>query len=815
MDNVQSSCWMHKLGCRLCCARGRRLCKSLLTKTVISVVFLVMTIAFGCAMQAHEVPSAVDVLVGALFYLSVLLNAGWCFYLFAPVVRIRLFNAVLFMALFVWGCMLYFYSPAREGNYNQGKIERQIEAPNRTVAAFFPSRGGFESIARSNDRGLRLHYFTFHTFVLFYVALLTFAIFGRGIINRVHKWVTPWRRLNVFWGRSDAGLLLARNIVETTVRDQVFFMLQQKSGDGDEWRTLTRDIDEMNGLWAFTYDSNAVETDVNKDTLAQAKGRRHFFMDESGHVNVSRADRLVKVLRKWKVMRETHGPIRCFLAAVRAGVLRWWSSHCKEKPYFYVRVEASADESIYRGWAANVRDVVTPVLLRESRLIAKDFIFHHPMLDMPGIEVDTANAVVKRGEFRTLLIGFGAAGQDILNELICNGQFLGSDGKRVKLSVDVVEQDRKVIEEYCIRHPLATRHPKFSAEGQGKRFNVNFVPNDDSTGDGTEYSVRVEEKSFDDWFKKKLEKAGRKCPYNRIIVCLSGDDKTLAIAGKIVEFARRHGVDVGKDVVFARVKDPARNRYLPEGRICSVFAKDKKADHDSRITLFGDLKGIYSFNRINVEVVDTMAKVLNSRYGDFGEKLSPVDEREAAWERASFFDQLSSRAAAEGQRNILLLLGLDYGKQAIAADTQDEIQERLNALKEKDSPVLKTLAVNEHMRWNAFHLMMGYRPWDILDEGKDAREDIPEDRRKKIRANQLATIGKHADIVPFDELPRVDMKLAEWNTGRKPAESELPNFEGMKKGSAQAWDYAFCQIVGEVAQAAKLTIDKRRKEVDA
>ena len=806
----ERECVMKKFGCRLCSVKARRFCVDLMYKAIITIVALGVMFALGYLMHVYK-----SITIGTLFYLSVFVNAGWGFYLFAPLVRIRLFNALLFMGLFVWGCMLYFCSPVKEGNYEQSIVERQIEAPNRTVSAFFPSRGGFEAIAKSNDRQLRLHYFFFHTGVLFYVALLTFAIFGRGVVNRVQKWLTSWQRLNVFWGRSDAGLLLARNITETTVRGQVFFMLQQRSGDGDEWRTLTRDIDDMHGMWSFTDDSNAVETDVSKDTLAQAKGLRHFFMDESGHVNVSRADRLVKVLRKWKEMRETHGKIRCSLAAVRAGVLRWWLTHCKEKPYFYVRVEASADESIYQKWAANVRDVVTPVLLRESRLIAKDFISRYPMLSMPGIEIDTANAVVKRGEFKTLLIGFGAAGQDILNELICNGQFLGSDGKRVKLSVDVVEQDRKVIEEYCIRHPQATRHPEFSAKGQEERFNVNFVPDDDSAGNGAKDCVRVEEKSFDDWFKKKLGGAGKTCPYNRIIVCLSGDDKTLGIASKIVEFARRHGVDVGKDVVFARVKDPARNRYLPEGKICSLFAKEKKADHDSRITLFGDLKEIYSFSRINVEVVDTMAKVLNGRYGDFGEKLASADAREVAWEKASFFDQLSSRAAAEGQRNILLLLGLDYGTRKVPADTQDEIQRRLSALKEKDSPILKTLAVNEHLRWNAFHLMMGYRPWIILDRSDDARNDIPEDQRKKIRANQLATIGKHADIVPFDQLPKVDMKLTEWNTGRKPAESERPNFEGMKQASSQAWDYAFCQIVGEVAKEAGLTIDKRRKEVDA
>ena len=805
MSDAKSPSWLQRLGNYLRSANGKRRCKGLLSKAVITVVFLVLMIGLGLVMQDRETASFTDLLVGTLFYITVLFGAGWCFYLFAPVVRIRLFNAILFMGLFVWGCMLYFYSPVMEGNYVQEKVERQIEAPNRTVAAFFPSRGGFESIARSNDKRLRLHYFVFHTSVLFYVALLTFAIFGRGIINRVHKWVTPWRGLNVFWGRSDAGLLLARSIVKTTVKDQVFFMLQQKSGDGDEWRTLTRDIDDMNGMWSFTYDSNAIETDVSKDTLAQAKGRRHFFMDESGHVNVSRADRLVKVLRQWKELREQHGKFRCVLAAARAGVLRWWWRGCKN-PYFYVRVESSADEMTYQQWAANVRDVVTPVLVRESVLIAKDFIARHPMLDMPGIEIDKEKAVVSGGEFKALIIGFGSAGQDILNEMVCNGQFLGSGGTPVPLSVDIVEQDEKVIEEYCIRHPLATRHPEFSVKDDPARFDVTFVKE----------NIRVEEKSFDDWFRDRLEEAGRACPYNRIIVCLKGDEKSIGIASKVVEFARRQGVEIGPDVVFARVRDPARNRYLPKGKIRSIFSKANCPDYDARITLFGDLKDIYSFDRINAEVVDTMAKVLNGRYGEIGTQLSSPEEREAKWRNASFFDQLSSRAAAEGQRNILLLLGLDYGTPGVADGEQDAIREKLAALKADDCPLLKTLATNEHLRWNAFHLMMGYRPWNVLNrkdgQDPDARTDLPLPWPQEIKAKQLATIGKHADIVPFDELPDVDMKLEEWKTGKAPAPSERKNFMGLNPRSSQAWDFAFCQIVGDVAEAAGLKIVRRRKE---
>ncbi len=515
------------------------------------------------------------------------------------------------------------------------------------------------------------------------------------------------------------------------------------------------------------------------------------------------------------------------------------------KPFLYVRIEASADELVFQSWAVNVRDVVTPVLVRESQLIAKDFINKYPLLEMPGIKVDNAKCLVSEGDFNILLIGFGSVGQDVLTEIVCNGQFVQSyaagklvqsyaagklvqsyaAGKlvQVRLHVDIVEQDNKVIEEYCIRHPLATRHPRFSAQDQDECFDVNFVPPDKTSEDNSSDidKVRVEDKTFDDWFRSRLEykdKEGntiKRNPYNRIIVCLKGDDKTLGIANKIVEFARRQGVEIGANVVFARVKDPARNRYLPQGRICSCHTRSHQSDPVSNITLFGDLKDIYAFCRINVETVDTMAKVLNSRYGDCGRKLADVAKREAKWCEASFFDQLSSRAAAEGQRNILLLLGLVYcraGESDSIAKLPDEIKAVLN---DENSPVLRTLAINEHLRWNAFHVMMGYRPWKVFARDRkgmdpDARTDLPLPWPKKIRANQLATIGKHADIVPFDTLPEVDMLLKEWNTGHAPPQSERWKYEGLRADSSQAWDITFCQIVDKVAEAAGLSIVRRR-----
>ena len=69
----------------------------------------------------------------------------------------------------------------------------------------------------------------------------------------------------------------------------------------------------------------------------------------------------------------------------------------------------------------------------------------------------------------------------------------------------------------------------------------------------------------------------------------------------------------------------------------------------------------------------------------------------------------------------------------------------------------------------------------------------------KIRANQLETIGKHAYIVPFDDLPKVDRQIASWKGDR---DIPLEKFTGLKPDAAQAWDIVFCRMIGKVADSA-------------
>ena len=748
-------------------------------KALISVIGVGLLFWAGSQMPIPGVDTGLTfggVFWSTVFYLLVVLNSGWWFYVLMPWVRNRMVNICLFVVLFIFGSELYFFTPV-DGNEEGGnvRLERQIQAPNRTIAAFFPSRGGYETVghSRSGDRKSggkgdfrRVAYFLFHSAVLFYVALLMFAVFGRGFVNRVLKCCVRHRKLNVFWGRSDAAILLARSILNGGSADEVFFSLDRRLGDGDDRKKLTSDLDGIDVLWAFNDDTD--ECDLDEDSsFGLAKGYRHFFFSDSVHANLIRANRVVCLYKDigkphdiWWCLRHPHSYVR----------RRW------KRPYLYVRVKTPQEEETYATWAANVRKYVNPVVVQESRLIARSLLTgDDSLLKMPSVQIDGKNGCVVKGEFRFLLIGFGSCGQDVLQELICNGQFLRSRGQIVPFAVDVVEKDEAVVGQYKRAHP-----------GLCEMYHVNFKG-----------GIRVETEEFDKWVMENIAK------YGRIIVCLNGDAMNMGIASQIVEVARCNGKSVKKNVIYAKVSDHIRNMHAPKGRMWTIFSNGSDIGPEQvPIRFFGDLKNIYRMSELDAEKADEMAKVLNVWYckGEIPRDRQTIEDE---WNKAPVFNQMSSRASAEGHRNLLALLGYE----AVSAGDLRPEAELPGALFEGKSALVENLAETEHLRWCAFHVTRGFRCWDVLGSGLnvlDVDEIRKQNREGLVRANQLAYAGRHADLVPYNRLPDVDLKLARLND--EACAKKREDFIGENDGATQLHDIAFCRLIPDVAHAAGLKI---------
>ena len=677
-------------------------------------------------------------LAAAAYYSMVLFLAGWIFSMFSFFLRKAVVGVICFAVLFVWGSASYFIwhvdddvpsepsaqCVARPSDASPSEFfQQQLEAPNRAISAFFPSRGGFEHI----DRRHRLHYFFFHMVVIAFVAAIMFSHFGRGLVNRVKaRYVIRESNLNVFWGLNDVGLMLARDIIETRDDQEAAFLLpaevrfDEEKLKGAVWR-----LDSIGAIWVLA--------DLANPSRFNARGHRHFFLDELGHVNVSRANQLVNVMRKYDIRKP-------------------------DDTFLYVRIEADEDERIFFKWAENVKEYVTPIFIRESDMIARRFIEAHPMLDCPGIKVDPERASVS-GSFRLLLLGLGTTGQSVLREMVSNGQFKDVSS----FSVDVIEDNPAVVEAYKVQHKEAML-----------KYDINFVE-----------GVTVEGPGFESFLASNL------LSYNRIVVCLSGDVMNIRVASRIEHFVTGKRIGVEPGVLFVRVSDPSRRSYF-----------DPKAG----MALFGDLREVYSLAALNMDPIDEMAKILNGEW----EKDKSGAGLTRAWHHASFNNQRSSRASALGERNLARVLGFKVvpAADARAAVAKDEFDAVLSGQVDEKTTREAVLAEDEHLRWNAYHRMLGYSCWDM--------KNPPLEHVAQKKANQLDTLGKHACLVDFAKLPDVDYEIACAVDPSCKGRLKPSDFKGdvqvlvgdKKKSSLQAYDYMFVRKIWDNARAAGMKLVK-------
>ena len=715
--------------------------KTLFLRLLNTVILLLLTAGAGLLLRKAQVCGC-GVLkwsAAAFYYLTVLILVGWLFSIFSFLLRKAVVGVICFAALFVWGSAAYFVWHVEDGdgpgqmpgqyavngncNALPGFLQQQLEAPNRAISAFFPSRGGFEHI----DKRHRFHYFVFHLLVIAFVAAVMFSHFGRGLVNRFKKrFVVHEKKLNVFWGADDIGLMLARDIMETTTDHEVAFLLPAEVRFNEEkLKEAVWQIDSIGAMWVLA--------DLSSPTRSNARGHRHFFLDKSGHRNVSRANQLVNAMR-------------------RSGLRR------PDDVFLYVRIEADEDERIFFKWAENVKAFVTPIFIRESDMIARCFIKAHPMLDCLEINPETASV---SGSCRVLMLGLGTTGQSVLREIVSNAQFKGMSS----FSVDVIEDNPAVVEAYEAQHEEAIHE-----------YGINFIK-----------GVTVEGPGFEGFLAKNLQS------YDRIVVCLSGDVMNIRVASHIEHFVTGERIGVKPGVLFVRVSDPNRRSYF---------------DPRSDMSLFGDLREVYSLSTLDYDPIDTMAKILHGEW----EKDKSDRNLKRAWDHATFNEQRSSRASALGERNLARLLGFkvvpasDEGKAVPRQEFDMALQGYVDVDKKKTREAV--LAENEHMRWNAYHRMLGYSCWDMKNPPLDS---VPQKK-----ANQLDTLGKHACLVGFSALPDVDYAIA---CATRPENKDKlspddfkgdvqvdVNGDGRPKKSLQAYDYMFVRKMWDNAHAAGMKL---------
>lgn len=600
-----------------------------------------------------------DRLTGNIVMALTLLITGWSIItLTHRLMQRNRWKMIGFTALYLAAVWVY------EGALEENRVVDILAPVNNTLSIFFPSRGSY-----SDTFSDTVPFHVIHLLSYLFFAMIGFSWFGRRLLNRAGCYLIPSCVKNVFWGYSEGSVLLAKDMLKQTIWQQVVFVLPPHLEKNEELFELLDDI----GAAVIYQDLDA--------TSRIPRAYRHFFLTDDTDQNVKVA---LKVFAKVHLQ--------------------------KKERHLYVNSNMVDISKLFNDYEETTTNVH---IINPAEITARELMRNHHPLDMPGIQIDPQKALVQ-GSFNILQLGFGETGREVLNKMICNTQYVGSQFKATICDQDLNTKHGAyhLLYRYCVEQ---------------YHLDINSI------------NSEVGSEAFYDWMNAHIGE------YNRIIIALGSDALNIDVALTLARIMKNKAIPTHKglsthDYLFVHVRDVDKYSYY----------KNPK----SPIQLFGDWGEIYSYGVIVNEELDTLAKEMNWDWAD--SKHTLYKNAEEPWRLANIFSQDSSRSSAEGITNTLKLIGMFYGINQQATPISDE---QFNATIE---PILEVLAENEHLRWNAFHFTRGVLVWDYT---RIAEEDF---LSYKCKANQVAQFNKHAALIPYKELPLLDERLnayiKKWNS---------------------------------------------------
>lgn len=156
-------------------------------------------------------------------------------------------------------------------------------------------------------------------------------------------------------------------------------------------------------------------------------------------------------------------------------------------------------------------------------------------------------------------------------------------------------------------------------------------------------------------------------------------------------------------------------------------------------------QSIYGSDALDLERIDSMAMAINHAYCRKSGK-NPQEN----WKHCDYFSRMSSRASADFYPAVLRAAGKTV-QQVEAGDWPPY------------GDMLENLAITEHLRWCAFHYVMGFRPMSESEYAQRIdryRMDVQEKGASSLRIGKDMENRKHACLIPWEQL---DQRSAQEN----------------------------------------------------
>lgn len=424
-------------------------------------------------------------------------------------------------------------------------------------------------------------------------------------------------------------------------------------------------------------------------------------------------------------------------------------------------------ENVYSKYEAKSRGCLH--YLNEYQQIAIDFVDKFPLTQfMTQKQIDYEQAIINRdAEIRVAMIGYGKTNRQILLSMVTNNQFLTNDekGKIVHKNVEYHLFDQTFTDNRNNSSYYQYAFLDHMADIDEKK----YLPLPSLPYEEFHHNLDINDIRFLDELKKSI--SFQENSINYVIVSLGMDYASIDIANKIVEKLKEWSINNAH--VFVRIRDKKTNldsKIFLDLNICHPFGVDEEV--------------VYNYSHIIQEKFSQMAMMRNFIYDiEHDMKHSVVTEDEMQKSRVKWFvkksamERESSVYCCLSLRNKLHLLGLDYCKKDDAFQIGLSEEEYWKIYAEGDKPEIvrddngkarairysieykesrrKTMAVQEHARWNAFMILKGFVPaskHEILNGVNDAGQ---------FTNGKSYAIHHHGNLTTFDGLVEFRKMIAQ------------------------------------------------------
>lgn len=515
--------------------------------------------------------------------------------------------------------------------------------------------------------------------VLYGMAILTsgFSIF-HFLSRRLYNWFwltfhKATRKAHIFIGVNDASLCLSSDIMAHHSDERVIFIDLPDQQDNPQGVSIW-DI-----VGGFFKDSKEHEELSSYVVLKAGKG--------------------IGKITKWLKKEENDVYILSDSQEQNVSILEALWEHKELKCRIYCHAKKEGLINRYDN-IADVEDRVRFVDSSFLSVVALKKWRDNAMLPVKYVDVAEDTETKRRlgyvtSEFHCAVIGFGETGKEALKFLYEFGAFPNKDNGKVPFKCHIFDNNlAKELGEFgvdltTLRSPVA-KEPEFEL-----------------------HSCAVDTIEFRTEMSKIIGKL------NYIVVCLGDDNMNVETALNIVECAAIESRDTS-DKFCVAIKQ-AKTSKLNQDTLDNA----NKA-YNNCIHTFGLTKDIWTLRLINNEELDADARRFYESYS----KLSDIFNQSMGWapnptwnereKKGVRSENYKDRCKARRQKSQDYSNSLHKTTKQILCEPYGNLAEQILVINEDTihcledditaKEVLEHLAVCEHLRWEASHMMMGYKP---------------------------------------------------------------------------------------------------------